>query len=46
MKYTVLLGAHTNILHQFDTINFVSDMAFKIVNDLIELTEDIIVEGY
>ena len=37
---------HTNIQHQFDTINAVSETAFKVVNGLIELTEDIIVEGY
>ena len=36
-----LSGVHTNIQHQFDTINAVSDTAFKVVSGLIELTEDI-----
>ena len=32
--------------HQFDTINAVSDTAFKVVDGLIKLTEDIVAEKY
>ena len=40
-----LSGVHTNIQHQFDAINAVNDTSFKVVNGLIELPEDITVEG-
>ena len=38
-----LSGEHMNIQQQFDTINAVSDTAFKVVSGLIELMEDITV---
>ena len=41
-----LSGVHTNIQHQFDTINTVNDTAFKVIDDMIELIEDITLEGY
>ena len=41
-----LSGIHTNIQHQLDNITAISDTAFKVVDGLIELTEDIILEGY
>ena len=41
-----LSGIHTNIQHQLDNITAISDTAFKVVDGLIELTEDITLEGY
>ena len=41
-----LSGVHTNIQHQFDTINAVNDTAFKVVNGLIEMSENVTLEGY